>query len=431
MSEINTRIKLKRDTESNWGLKNPVILNGELILVDMAEGGIRAKIGDGSSTYSALPFADEELRGLIGDTPVSEQIDSAVSSKMDKENPTGSGNVSFGRKSGTTIGSNSVVIGSDSQATTTNTIAIGSGVTASNNNSIAIGASTTASGENSVAIGVGATASGVKSLVLGDHNVASGEYATAMGCWTNAPGTAAISLGNGTNANGWGAMASGIVTNAKGLGQHVFGSYNIPDDDTIENYYDTSEHLIIVGNGDVLSDDGVQSNAHTLDWDGNAWFAGDVYVGSTSGTNKDSGSKKLATVEELNDKSDSSHTHDNATTTTAGLMSAADKSKLDSVATGATKVDVDSVLSSTSTNPVQNKVVHNKFNDMVGDTPVSEQISAHATSTATQGAAGHMSAADKIKLDNLVVQLGGYTIKYQTTVPTVDDTSVITLVPRG
>jgi hypothetical protein len=34
-----------------------------------------------------------------------------------------------------------------------------------------------------------------------------------------------------------------------------------------------------------------------LDWNGNAWFQGDVYVSSTSGTNKDEGSKKLATEE--------------------------------------------------------------------------------------------------------------------------------------
>ena len=33
---------------------------------------------------------------------------------------------------------------------------------------------------------------------------------------------------------------------------------------------------------------------------GDAWFAGDVYVGSTSGTNKDEGSKKLATEEYVN-----------------------------------------------------------------------------------------------------------------------------------
>ena len=32
-----------------------------------------------------------------------------------------------------------------------------------------------------------------------------------------------------------------------------------------------------------------------MDWNGNAWYAGDVYVGSTSGTGMDNGSKKLAT----------------------------------------------------------------------------------------------------------------------------------------
>lgn len=47
-----------------------------------------------------------------------------------------------------------------------------------------------------------------------------------------------------------------------------------------------------------------------------------------------------------------------ATQSAQGLMSAADKAKLDSVATGANKTTVDSALSSTSTNPVQNKVVN-------------------------------------------------------------------------
>ena len=44
----------------------------------------------------------------------------------------------------------------------------------------------------------------------------------------------------------------------------------------------------------------VRSNAATVDWSGNAWYAGDVYVGSTSGTNRDGGSKKLATEEYVN-----------------------------------------------------------------------------------------------------------------------------------
>jgi hypothetical protein len=47
-------------------------------------------------------------------------------------------------------------------------------------------------------------------------------------------------------------------------------------------------------------DTGEYSNASTLDWEGNAWFAGDVYIGSTEGYNKDEGSKKLATEEYVN-----------------------------------------------------------------------------------------------------------------------------------
>ena len=54
---------------------------------------------------------------------------------------------------------------------------------------------------------------------------------------------------------------------------------------------------------------------------------------------------------------DSNTIYSDATTNAAGLMSAADKSKLDSVATGANKITVDSTLSADSTNPVQNKVV--------------------------------------------------------------------------
>ena len=57
------------------------------------------------------------------------------------------------------------------------------------------------------------------------------------------------------------------------------------------NIVDTNnKYAHIVGNGTSS-----RSNAYTLDWLGNGWFAGDVYVGSTSGTNKDEGSKKLAT----------------------------------------------------------------------------------------------------------------------------------------
>ena len=63
--EFLTRIQNKRDTSANWTKNNPVILNGEIILVDTAEGELRAKIGDGTKTYTQLPFSDEVLKSLI------------------------------------------------------------------------------------------------------------------------------------------------------------------------------------------------------------------------------------------------------------------------------------------------------------------------------------------------------------------------------
>ena len=78
--EILTRIKHKRDTSLNWTINNPVLLNGEIILVDIVGGNgeLRAKIGDGIKTYTQLPFSDEILRDLINDSKVT--IDDALSS---------------------------------------------------------------------------------------------------------------------------------------------------------------------------------------------------------------------------------------------------------------------------------------------------------------------------------------------------------------
>lgn len=54
---------------------------------------------------------------------------------------------------------------------------------------------------------------------------------------------------------------------------------------------------------------------------------------------------------------DSNTVYGNATASAAGLMSAADKAKLDGVAAGSNRVTIDAELSTTSTNPVQNKVI--------------------------------------------------------------------------
>lgn len=56
----------------------------------------------------------------------------------------------------------------------------------------------------------------------------------------------------------------------------------------------------------------------------------------------------------LNGKSDTNHTHTNASTTTPGFLSAEDKTKLNNLK----QITVDSTINATSTNPVQNKVIN-------------------------------------------------------------------------
>lgn len=77
-------------------------------------------------------------------------------------------------------------------------------------------------------------------------------------------------------------------------------------------------------------------------------------------------------------------TYEDATTTTHGLMSTADKSKLDGIAEGANKTIIDSSLNATSTNPVENKAVHAEFNSVrtaLADTSsgLQSQIDNHTT----------------------------------------------------
>lgn len=188
-------------------------------------------------------------------------------------------------------------------------------------------------GKNSFSGGEGTLASGSASHTEGYYTSAQGDYSHAEGNCSIASGEAAhaeggsVAAGKNSHAEGTNCRASGEASHAEGKGtdansgQHVQGKYNV--EDRLGNY------AHIVGNGTNID---TKSNAHTLDWSGNAWFAGDIYVGSTSGTNKDDGSKKLATEEYVDSK--------------------------------ATTITVEDALSSTSENPVQNKVVKAAIDDL-------------------------------------------------------------------
>lgn len=139
-----------------------------------------------------------------------------------------------------------------------------------------------ADGYYSHAEGEFTAASGGASHAEGLQTVASGDASHAEGWETVASGTDSHAEGFFTEASGANSHAEGIGTIAKGNSQHAQGKYNIADNNTYAH---------IVGNGDS---DSSRSNAHTIDWDGNANFAGDVYVGNA---NENKAGKKLATEE--------------------------------------------------------------------------------------------------------------------------------------
>ena len=64
MKQINTIIQLRRDNDYNFEkIKNTFTpANGEVVLVDTVSTGLRIKIGDGSTVYGQLPYADEDYR---------------------------------------------------------------------------------------------------------------------------------------------------------------------------------------------------------------------------------------------------------------------------------------------------------------------------------------------------------------------------------
>lgn len=123
----------------------------------------------------------------------------------------------------------------------------------------------TASGEASHAEGKGTKASGNYSHAEGMETKAEGYQSHSEGFKTTAKGDHSHTEGSLTSATRTGAHAEGWWTIASSAYQHVQGQYNIEDT--------TGTYAHIVGNG---TKEALRSNAHTLDWSGNAWFKGTV-----------------------------------------------------------------------------------------------------------------------------------------------------------
>lgn len=94
-------------------------------------------------------------------------------------------------------------------------------------------------------------------------------------------GTNSVALGYNVEASGANSFAQGNLTIASSGMQFVQGKCNIEDT--------ASKYLHIVGNGKNST---MRSNAYTLDWDGNAWYAGNISISGTPTNDNDLITKK-------------------------------------------------------------------------------------------------------------------------------------------
>ncbi|MBR5774830.1 MAG: hypothetical protein IKY42_01010 [Bacteroidaceae bacterium] len=270
-----------------------------VVLLDQVKAMLQSVLG---ITNRNVAKAQEDAAKALEDATTAK---TAVAGKMDANNPVATGSFSMGRSIRNEIGEGSHAAGFQTTASGGYSHAEGGNTTASGGYSHAEGGNTTASGYESHAEGVltvaqgrASHAEGNSTKAYGDDSHAEGWKSVARASYSHAEGQSTTADGPNSHAEGLYSVsfstsshAEGLYTNAHGENQHVQGRYNVID------YHDRYAH--IVGNGFYDVDKGreARSNAHTLDWDGNAWFAGDVYVG---GSSQDEG-EKLVRKSELDE----------------------------------------------------------------------------------------------------------------------------------
>lgn len=161
-----------------------------------------------------------------------------------------------------------------------------------------------AEGRGAKAYGSQSHAEGYKTIAYDNSSHAEGYQTEARGAGTHTEGYNTKAEGQGSHAEGYSteavqfAHAEGHTTKALYKGSHTEGAQTVSGGEYqhIQGKYNKimdENYAHVVGNGTSTSN---RSNAHTLDWKGNAWFKGDIYVG---GTDQTTGAKKLATIDDI------------------------------------------------------------------------------------------------------------------------------------
>lgn len=177
-------------------------------------------------------------------------------------------------------GWNSTASGGIANASGRETLASGYASTTEGHSTKATGSQSHAGGKeseatstNTFAHGYKAKATGNTSFAIGEETEASGYYAVASGYKTKASGTCSSASGRDTEASQYAANAEGRGTIANSRNQHVQGAWNVADTPDANG---NGKYAHIVGGGTNANN---RKNIHTLDWEGNAHFAGKIYSG--------------------------------------------------------------------------------------------------------------------------------------------------------
>ena len=259
---------------------------------------------DTTDTFTDLIIYEEEVK-YLDNKYLETDLVLQNSISLGRVGDIGTGSSAIGSTT-TASGDYSHAEGEDTQATGESSHAEGWSSKASGYSSHAEGWSSKASGDYGPhAEGNNTTASGsYGSHAEGNNTTASGNYGShAEGSMTTASGVNSHAEGDYTTASGASSHAEGYGSKASSQFQHVQGKYNIEDK--------ARKYAHIVGNG---AGDAKRSNAHTLDWKGNGWYAGKL---SQEGTPTDD--KDLVTKKYLDDKINNTLVTTNISGTTLSL----------------------------------------------------------------------------------------------------------------
>lgn len=265
----------------------------------------------------------KKLLDAAGVTHLWNSIVSKLNTKADKSDTTLDTTLSRGRKANTDVGSASLAFGVNTEA--------------SGYYSVALGLNTTAESQGAYAEGKGTVA----------HYIAhaEGENSQALNSWSHAQNLATQAKGAASSANGRETIATGadsfvfgkynaedsyanwptwVAGTSYAIGDRVKRNLNVQNTPTDVGYHCkvansdatfTSSHweldgyhmnfVEIVGNGTEDEDPSTHefirngSNARALDWNGNEFLKGDIYVGCNADS---TGGTKVATVNDILNK---------------------------------------------------------------------------------------------------------------------------------